>query len=241
VQLLAAAIYCVKSQLRHRYSFTGVDSVALDSAAGANGTLSDTSRAMQRDGAAVLVGGRLPTTIGGPLGGYVALPPSVLSGLDDATFEIWFSWDATNSLPGQRVFDFGAQRNNLAERFLYLTPHSEEGDMRAVYSLHGQDAAVSIPGAMPPPRAAVQHVAVVIEHARSMLRLYVEGVEQGSIRLPGTLADLDADKLWLGRSLTAVDPAFDGRILELRVYSAALTEPQLQASLRAGPDYDFAP
>jgi hypothetical protein len=79
-----------------------------------------------------------------------------------------------------------------------------------------------------------------MEHARSMLRLYVEGVEQGAIRVPDTLAELDADKRWLGRSLTTVDPGFDGRILELRVYSAALTEPQLQASLRAGPDYDFA-
>jgi arabinan endo-1,5-alpha-L-arabinosidase len=232
----------VKSQLRHRYSFAGSDATAIDSKSGANGTLSDPSQAMQRDGAAILVGNAVPTTVGGARGGFVTLPPAILSELEDATFEVWLTWEpAIGAAPGQRVLDFGTQRNNLGEHFLYLTPLADDGNMRAVYSLKGQSASVSIPSAKPLSRNIVHHVALVVEHTRSMLRLYVEGAEQGAIRLPGTLADLTAEKLWLGRSLSALDPGFDGRILEFRVYNVALTETQLRASLQAGPDYAFLP
>jgi hypothetical protein len=241
-QLEAAAIYCLKSLLRHRYSFAGADAIATDSVSAANGTFSDSNFAMQSGGAALLMSNALSVAQRGPRGGYVALPAAVLHELSDATFEVWLEWQAPSGVaPWQRIMDFGTQRNNAGGSYLCLMPLADDGKMRAAFSLNGLDAAVSIVGAMPLVRDQIQHVALVVEHTRSMLRLYVEGVEQGSVRMPGTLADLAADKLWLGRSLFAADPGFDGRILEFRVYSAALTEAALQASLQAGPDYDFRP
>jgi uncharacterized protein len=44
---------------------------------------------------------------------------------------------------------------------------------------------------------------------------------------------------WLGRSQYTGDPPFQGRILDFRIYSSALTPTLLQASLNAGPDADW--
>jgi uncharacterized protein len=41
---------------------------------------------------------------------------------------------------------------------------------------------------------------------------------------------------WLGRSQFILDPEFAGTYYDFRIYSTALTQAQISASLAAGPD-----
>jgi hypothetical protein len=237
----AGELYCAKALLLHRYSFDASGVAAIDSIAAADGSILGGAQAVQAAGALAL---------GGDLGSgyaneaYVNLPASVWTGLTNATFECWFTWKGAGSVGAsawQRVFDFGTQANGVGRKYLYLTPEAK-GGVRTAFSLNGNGTdEVSVVSPQPAPLAVLQHVAVVIDQAASTLTLYVNGVAQGSARLPGTLADIAPSNLWLGRSNFRNDPAFFGSLLEFRIYGTALTSKQVQASAALGPDYNFQP
>jgi len=80
-----------QGDLRHRYSFTNGDTTAVDSVGGEDGTLkggaSISGNAVQLDGS----------------GGYVDLPPDLITGYTDLTFEAWFTF-ASDSETWSRVW-----------------------------------------------------------------------------------------------------------------------------------------
>lgn len=63
----------------------------------------------------------------------------------------------------------------------------------------------------------------------------------GTVAFTGRLAEVNDINAWLGRSLYAADPEFAGRIAEFRIYSIALTPPQVELAFEAGPDAAFLP
>jgi hypothetical protein len=92
----------------------------------------------------------------------------------------------------------------------------------------------------------VQLVAVVNDDD-NLLSLYRDGALVAPQSYPGSLSTITDCSTrpapcdwnnWLGRSQHIEDPPFQGRILDFRVYSAALDAALIQASFAAGPDLD---
>jgi hypothetical protein len=216
----------------HRYSFGGSGTTATDSIGAANGTVVNAT--LQSGGV---------TLSGGTSDQYVNLPTTLLSGLKSATFEVWVTW--SGGAAWQRIFDFGdnngtgpGNQGGLGTSYLFLTPRAlnSSGVLRVAYSLDGpaEETGVNADAALP--ASTMAHVAVVVDDAAGTLELYVDGASAGQATLAGTLADLNVENSWLGRSQFSGDPEFGGIIHEFRIYAAARTAAQLRASYSAGPD-----
>lgn len=234
-------LYCVREDLRHRYSFSGEGPRLVDSIAGFDTALERGVNASQYAGALELSGDLGPGYVGE---GYAQLPEAVLRDLGSATFEVWFVWRGPGrggETEWQRIFDFGAQdQNGRAMRYLYLTVEGK-GGVRAAFSLaHEADPDEAIVGApQPAARDVMQHVALVLDREAGVMQLYCNGHLEDSAALQNGLAELQPAHLWLGRSSFDDDPELNGSLLELRIYGRALSTSQLAASAAAGPDYTF--
>jgi hypothetical protein len=233
-----AACTELRTALRNLYTFDGSTTTITDSKGTRNGTLLDsTSTATTEALGRMQRGGRLELD---GAGAFVQLPQGMISELTNATFEAWVAWNS--GAAWQRIFDFG--NNNGAGQtagisYLFLTPqNSLTNTLRVAYSVAGpganetlvDDNAPLLTGA-----TTVQHLAVVIDDNANVMRLYLDGAEQGNTPLTGSLTAINDQNNWLGRSNFSVDPPYFGVLLEFRIYSQALTGPQISNSFQAGP------
>ncbi len=157
--------------------------------------------------------------------GHLALPTGVLKDLGDFTIAIWVycNAEATHT----RIFDFGS--SDIA--YMALEPRDNQGRMRfMVTGTHFRgEQVITASGALPTGRWV--HLAVTLNGRIGTL--YVDGSVAGT----NTEIDLAPFQLgattqnWLGRSQYAVDPFFNGRMQDLRVYSGALDAQQIAALL----------
>jgi hypothetical protein len=85
------------------------------------------------------------------------------------------------------------------------------------------------------------HVVLVLDPVGGSVALFVDGAQVGSAATTAALSGLRDGDNWLGRSHLTSDPNLDGTLDELRIYSAALTAEQIEASHAAGPDPAFLP
>ena len=133
---------------------------------------------------------------------------------------------------------------NVDATALYLTPRTDDADLQLLCETCTGNAIAS---SSLPVGVRVQLVAVVDDDA-NLLQLYRDGELAGSTPFSGSLslitnctsrpAPCDWNN-WLGRSNHIEDPPFKGKILDFRVYSAALRAEWIQASFDAGPDADW--
>jgi uncharacterized protein len=218
--------------LVHRYTFGGTGNTVTDSTGTAHGTVVN----------ATVQSGGLPLA-GGTSDQYVDLPAALLSGLTNATFEVWVTW--TGGAAWQRIFDFGdndgagpGRQGPTGATYLFLSPKAvnNSGRLRVAYSVGGPSAEVLINASAALPTAAMTHVAVVVDDSADRLHLYLNGASAGQVALTGTLGALNIENSWLGRSQFQSDPEFAGTIHEFRVYAAARTSAQILASFNGGPD-----
>jgi hypothetical protein len=219
--------------LVHRYSFGGSGTTATDSIGAADGTVVN----------ATLMGGDV-TLSGETSDQYVELPSTLISGLTSATFEVWVTWNGGSAW--QRIFDFGdndgpgpGNQGTSGTSYLFLTPNAanRSGPLRVLYSFSGPDDEKTLVDAeVAVPVSTMTHIAVVVDDAAETLELYLDGASAGRATMTGTLADLHVENSWLGRSQFSADPEFAGTIHEFRIYAAARTAAQIQASRGAGPD-----
>lgn len=234
-------IYCIKNQLLHRYSFNGTGTIATDSVGEAHGDINGDSNAALGSGFLTLNGDTLVDEYSNE--GYVALPVDIWQGLTDVTFEAWITWSGRSSTgyaEWQRVFDFGDQSGSNGETYLFLTPSANPG-VRVVFSTNSHAAEDVVTTSRDLPQDVIKHLAVVVDDAESTLRLYIDGILQGSVHMHAKLNAINAVNCWLGRSNYEVDSEFNGRLHEFRIWGTALNEQQLSASFVAGPDYEFLP
>lgn len=236
----------LRAALVHRYRFdsgaTLLDSVGGAHAASVGATFSG--------GAAVLAGTGS--------GQYIDLPNGILSGLHDASFEVWLIWDvqdpSQSTAEWQRIFDLGSNPTSVEGQqcqldddatSLYLTPRTNGTKPSGVLQLRCESCGgTRIVAPSLPVGVQVQIVAVVNDDA-DLLSLYRDGVFLGSLPYPGSLslitncsgrpAPCDWNN-WLGRSQHVEDPPFQGRILDFRIYDTALDATLIQGSFAAGPD-----
>ena len=229
----------LQSSLIHRYSFDGDNREVLDTKGAAHGQLQGT----------LLPGtGQLPLA-GERSGQYVNLPNGIVSGLGDATFEAWLTWNGGDGW--QRIFDFGSSSSgedaagDTGTSYLYLTPASlpESDSMPASvlhvgYSQGGKRDEDVCNGPGPLPTGIETHVAVVIERAAQRMALFQDGTLLADCTLGRPLSAIKDVNNWLGHSNFVADVDLSATFDEFRIYDAALSESELVASATAGPDAD---
>jgi len=225
----------LRDALVHRYSFDGSGTEARDTAGTAHGTIVNTT--ITGTGSLLLSG----TTSDQ----YVDLGSGLVSGLTDATFEVWTTWNGGNAW--QRILDFGSSTNGPGmqgngETYLFLTPRGGSGasTLRATFTIAGTGGETVADGPAAVPTGAISHIAVVFDDTNDTLGLYLNGVSVASATsFTGQLSTLIDENVWLGRSNYSADPEYGGTLHEFRIYSAALNAAQLQTSFASGPDATF--
>lgn len=226
----------LRSALLHRYSFDGSGTEARDTKGTDHGTIVNTT--ITGTGSLLLSG----TTSDQ----YVDLGAGLVSGLTDATFEVWTTWNGGNAW--QRIFDFGNSTNGAGmqgngETYLFLTPNgapSGTRTLRAIFTTDGTGGETVAAGPAALPTGAISHIAVVFDDTNDTLTLYLNGVSTASATsFTGQLSTLIDENVWLGRSNYSADPEYGGTLHEFRIYDAALNAAQVQTSFASGPDATF--
>jgi hypothetical protein len=233
-----AACTELRDALRNLYTFDATGVTIIDSVSATNGELSHTvSETPVAELERLQLNGRLSFD---GLGSYVNLPAGMISNLTSATFEVWLTWNGGDYWT--RIFDFGNSVDAVGQTYLFLTASNSLTDaLRVTYSLAGNGAAETVADAPAPlpvggtAGAAPEHVAVVIDDAAAMMRLYWGGVEVSAVALPNGLAAINDVNNWLGRSNFQVDPPLFGTLIEFRIYDQALSAAQIGTSYQAGP------
>jgi hypothetical protein len=242
---LDPVVVALRSALTHRYRFDPAAPLA-DSVGGADAVSVGASFS---GGAAVLAGTAA--------GQYIDLPNGLLSGLHNATFEVWVIWnvdDPTSATSAwQRIFDLGSNPRTVEgaqveidgdANALYLTP-STNGSLGTLEMRCEGCAGTRIEAPAPMPTHVQVQVVGVVDDDGDLLAMYQNGQLAGSQPFPGSLSTLTSCSgrpapcdwnNWLGRSQHVEDPPFRGNILDFRIYSAALAAPLIEASFAAGPD-----
>jgi hypothetical protein len=226
----------LQTSLIHRYSFDGEGTMALDPKGAAHGLVLGTT--LPGNGTLPLAGARS--------GQYVDLPNRIVSGLSDATFEAWLTWNGGGSW--QRIFDFGSSTGGedvaaSGVSYLFLTTASSADalpsllpSLRVAYSLNGVSEEETCYSQQGFPIGVPTHVAVVINPAAESMALYQDGALIQDCSLVHPLSAIDDVNNWLGHSNFSADVDLDGTYDEFRIYGAALTAEQLADSFSAGPN-----
>jgi hypothetical protein len=221
----------LEAALAHRYSFDKAGMVAVDSIAGADGTIVGVSAS------------KGTVTFDGAAAAYVDLPNGMISSLKDASFELWVVWGGGNTW--QRIFDFGTNtvgENSQGEgtTYLYLTPSdgATGNVLRASFTVNGVGSETTVRSSATLATNSVQHLVLVVDDTKNELRLYLNGGVAALSGFTQSLSSLKDVNNWLGRS-NFKDMPFKGSIDEFRIYETALTEAQIAASYAFGPDPSF--
>jgi hypothetical protein len=209
--------------LKHRYTFNGSTN---DSVGTANGTLF---------GNATLSGGQL--VLPGATGDYLGLnaPQIGIASYTDLTIESWFTVDA--HVNWQRLFDFGDRDGAPAgQGYIYYVPQQGAGGGLGVFATLGTrtEAPHSLPSA-----GQKHHLAYVIDNSSNggsnLLSIYLDGTLATSVAHTRTLSNVLQTYAYLGKSLVAADPYYDGSIDEFRIHDNAFSLAAVQASFAQGP------
>jgi hypothetical protein len=123
------------------------------------------------------------------------------------------------------------------ETYLFITPRDGDGVLKAAFSLAGPGEETLVRSSEQLPGQTLEHLAVVVDEANSLLSLYLGGALVGaSGPLNGALQDLNDENSWLGLSQFEFDVGYAGTIHDVRIFSNARTAEQVAASFAAGPD-----
>jgi len=233
----------LEEKIVHRYSFDGDTS---DSISAADGTLvNNTGNAVFSDGQLVLgnTGGQRSNANDGD---YVDLPNGIISALleNQATFEVWVTWNGPIDSSWQRIFDFGtsdggedASPGAPGSFYIFLTPRSGPNTLRFGNNHPDPEQNESMVDYTTLPTGSEQQVVVVWDGPNQTVTMYLNGTAvasstEFSYSLPENIID---NNNWLGRAQWD-DPMFVGSFNEFRIYNAALSADEVAASFSAGPD-----
>lgn len=157
---------------------------------------------------------------------YAMLPYSVAD-QDEMTISMWVRWTTSNAKAWQRVFDFG----NGTDQYMFFTP-SNGSEMRFVMK-NGDDEQILTNGKKLSSLSAWKHVAITIKPIaddKVQTILYVDGeaVAQ-SDEFTIKPSDIAPSLCFIGRSMFAGDPLFNGRLDDFRIYNYALSADEVAA------------
>jgi hypothetical protein len=202
-----------------RYSFTAD---ANDSAGAHNGKLK---------GTAVIADGKLKLDGGG----WAELPGGMVTQLNCAAVETWFSYQ--NNGNWVRVFDFGnTNKEGLGANCWYFTPKYSKGSRTTFSNTDPGYKYEETIDNKPLPENVPIYVVVIFDSASKKARLYVNAVLIGEKNLTVKLSDIGTEHLYLGKSSYNSDGLLKGAIDEFRIYNSPLTDLQILLNYQTGPD-----
>ena len=208
--------------LVHRYSFSDADNGSIHDSVG------DTSASL-KGGAGVDNLGALQLD---GVNDWLELPSDLLSNLQNLSVEAWLEWDGPASSSWQTLFVFS--RDNLG--YFSFSPRAGTSPRKSRFAVAQNGPEKKVNGNAEFPTGEVVHVVTVFDSVSQELRLYVDGILQGSSVCSFALASIDIKNLWIGRPLYTQFPYFKGRLLELRIHDDALTDSKVEISKNFGPD-----
>ena len=153
--------------------------------------------------------------------GYAQIPYSPVQG-DEITIATWVRWG--NGDNWQRVFDFG----NGTSQYMFFTP-STGSEMRFVMK-NGGDEQILTNGKKLTANVW-KHIAVTLKPVGEKVEaiLYLDGekvAESSDFTIKPS--DIAPSLCYIGRSMFAADPFFNGYIDDLRIYNYALSADQVK-------------
>lgn len=234
--LLAVFTPSARAALVHRWSFSesgGAGTVLIDSVGGANGTIVDAGPNN------ATVGGGLVTLAGGTKGtaDYVALPSGLVSGLTNATIEVWATQLGVQAW--SRVFDFGsATTNNL---MMSWTQGTDINNDRVGFTVGGVEQRIDT--TMAPYTVGVQnHIVMALTDVPggTTINVYKNGALRGTLNSTYKLSQLVDTNVWLGQSQYP-DNTANAAYNEFRIYNEALPGYKVYQSYAAGPNQFASP
>lgn len=208
--------------LKHRYRFDEAGgATVIDSASGPAGNGLLPNGGLRSAGRLRLVAGSQQ---------YVALPPGLLSGLNDFSVAVWLRLHSVANWA--RIFDFGQDtRTNM-----FLTARNgSNGRLRFAITVAGSGGEQRLDG---PVLATGTWYHIVVTLRGSVGVLHVNGApvatNSGFTLRPSSLGSTANN--FLGRSQYAWDPYLDADLDEFQIYRIALRPREIAALYRLGPD-----
>ena len=150
----------------------------------------------------------------------------------------WWAWQCTAN-GAHAACEWRGNRGTAMNRGVWFSPADDADRPRLGYAADAGTAVAT--GSSAFPVGTPVHVALVFDPVGGSIALYVDGAQVGSAPSSAALSGLQDGDNWLGRSHLASDPGLAGTLTELRIYSAALTPEQIEASHAAGPSPAFLP
>jgi hypothetical protein len=227
--LVAASLglQCVAAQAEiiHRYSFD--DGKADDSVGKVHGRLMGNAKIV--DGALKL--DNLMKTSDDDGLQYLSFAERVLPKTGSATIEVWFTSKSDGGY--SRLFDFGQR----GQGYIFMTVDEGEGGVaRAAITENdnGEEATLRSQGRVNDGKPHM--AAVVIDNDYKLIRLYIDGKQQGNGEPLGenTIEKVRGMVHWVGRSIFESDAGLTGTIDELRIFDSALKPDEIAAHYTAG-------
>ena len=228
-----------RASIIHRWSFGetgGAGTTLLDSVGGAPATIVNQGA---NDGD---VGQTCPGQVflaGGAKDGsdYVDLPDGMLSGLTDATIELWATQHGAQNW--SRIFDFGANTSNYI--FMSWTQGTDLNTDRAGMKIGTE---TSVDDTMAPYTLGQQfHIVMTVDDdggpgGETRISLYKDGLLQGTRNTAYDLSNLNDINNWLGRSQWG-DNTANASWNEFRIYGSVLTPTEIAENHVLGPEVVF--
>lgn len=152
---------------------------------------------------------------------YVLLPYAVAQH-DEMTIATWVRY--SNTTAWQRIFDFGAG----TEQYMFLTPTNGQ-EMRFVMKNGGEEQVLT--HGKPLETNTWHHVAVSLKPSgeKVVATLWLDGVNVAQKDFSIKSSQIAPVLCYIGRSMFASDPLFDGYVDDFRIYNYALTADELVA------------
>ena len=155
---------------------------------------------------------------------FVELPENLTAGLNQFTFEARYFYGSTDA--SQRIFDFGAG----GSKFMLLTPTQAGADKPTFWI--APTGFTNYKTLQSPEALQIgqwHHFAVVLDGTKG--KLYINGELKDEKDISFTPADLgNLNNNWLGKSQFSQDPYLTGKLDEVRIWSAARSQDQIQAN-----------
>ncbi|HVM47268.1 MAG TPA: LamG-like jellyroll fold domain-containing protein [Candidatus Acidoferrum sp.] len=215
-------VIALPAVLAHRYSFNGSD--ASDSVGGANGTLM---------GNATVTGGQL--VLDGSAGTYVNLPAGIINITTNTavTFEAWVTFG--NPATWAYLFGFGNTNAGSGVNQIGCVPSSDPGGFHH-WGITENFSAGRTPSWAHPWGNITAHITCVVDPPTGTISTYRDGVlELGEYDCTAPISSIPNNYGFIGRSFYDADPYLQASIDEFRIYSGALTPPQVALTHQVGP------
>lgn len=154
--------------------------------------------------------------------GYVALPPGLMSSVNDFTIAGWVKLNASSTWA--RLFDFGTGTAN----YMFLSPVSGSSTFRYAIKVNG-GAEQQINSSASLPANEWHHVAITL--SGTVGTLYIDGVAAGTnssmSNKPSALGTTTLN--YIGKSQFSADAYLNGIVDEFRIYNRALSATEVEA------------